>query len=84
MCIRDRYWAAWTANSSLNSTVGPDANYLAYKVVPDGYDPDKTTLGGRSSLGWDAIAITNNCKNLDAALKFIDYCASQELSLIHI
>ena len=72
------YWAAWTANSSLNSTVGPDANYLAYKVVPDGYDPDKTTLGGRSSLGWDAIAITNNCKNLDAALKFIDYCASQE------
>ena len=23
-------------------------------------------------------AVTNNCKNLDAALKFIDYCASQE------
>ena len=72
------YWNAWTANSSLTSTVGEDANYLAYKVVPDGYDADKTTLGGRSSLGWDAIAVTNNCKNLDAALKFIDYCASQE------
>ena len=38
----------------------------------------RQTLGGRSSLGWDAIAVTNNCKNLDAALKFIDYCASQE------
>ena len=55
-----------------------DANYLAYKVVADDVDPDETTLGGRSSLGWDAIAITNNCENLDAALAFVDYCASQE------
>lgn len=72
------YWDVWTPNASLNETVGEDANYLAYKVVADGVDPDETTLGGRSSLGWDAIAITNNCENLDAALAFVDYCASQE------
>ena len=72
------YWDVWTPNASLNQTVGEDANYLAYKVVADGVDPDETTLGGRSSLGWDAIAITNNCENLDAALAFVDYCASQE------
>lgn len=58
--------------------IGEDAKYLAYKVVADDVDPDETTLGGRSSLGWDAIAITNNCENLDAALAFVDYCASQE------
>lgn len=72
------YWGAWSPNTALNASVGPDANYLSYKVVPDGYDPDKTSLGGRSSLGWDAIAITNNCKDLDAALKLVDFCASQE------
>lgn len=76
--IAGAYWDVWTANSSLNETIGEDANYLAYKVVADGVDPDETTLGGRSSLGWDAIAITNNCQNLDAALAFVDYCASQE------
>ena len=78
------YWDVWTANASLNQMIGEDAKYLAYKVVADDVDPDETTLGGRSSLGWDAIAITNNCENLDAALAFVDYCASQELSLIHI
>lgn len=72
------YWDVWTANASLNQMIGEDANYLAYKVVADDVDPDETTLGGRSSLGWDAIAITNNCENLDAALAFVDYCASQE------
>lgn len=77
-CYAGSYWDVWTPNASLNSTIGEDANYLAYKVVADGVDPDETTLGGRSSLGWDAIAITNNCENLDAALAFVDYCASQE------
>lgn len=72
------YWDVWSANASLNQLVGEDANYLAYKVVADDIDPDQTTLGGRSSLGWDAIAITKNCENLDAALAFVDYCASQE------
>ncbi len=72
------YWDTWGASAALMGADNENAEYLAYKVVADGYDPEKTTLSGRSSLGWDAIAITKNCKNLDAALKFVDYCASQE------
>lgn len=72
------YWDTWTASAALIQSENEDAEFLAYKVVADGHDADKTTLSGRSSLGWDAIAITTNCKNLDAALSFIDYCASQE------
>lgn len=72
------YWDVWTPNAALIQSENEDAEFLAYKVVADGHDADATTLSGRSSLGWDAIAITTNCKNLDAALAFIDYCASQE------
>lgn len=72
------YWDVWTPNAALVQSENEDAEFLAYKVVADGHDADATTLSGRSSLGWDAIAITTNCKNLDAALAFIDYCASQE------
>lgn len=72
------YWDVWTPNASLRETVGEDAAYVAYKVLPEGVAADETTLSGRSSLGWDAIAITNNCENLDAALEFVDFCASQE------
>ena len=73
------YWDPDASSAALMQTSGNEnAEYLAYKVIPDGYDPDATTLCGRSSLGWDAIAITTNCKNLEAALAFVDYCASQE------
>lgn len=72
------YWDTWTPSAALQQSDNEDAEFLAYKVVADGHDPDATTLSGRSSLGWDAIGVTTNCKNLDAALSFIDYCASQE------
>ncbi|MDO4292453.1 MAG: extracellular solute-binding protein [Eubacteriales bacterium] len=72
------YWDPWTPSAALKQSDNENAEYLAYKVVADGHDADQTTLSGRSSLGWDAIAITKNCKNLDAALAFVDYCASQE------
>ncbi len=72
------YWDTWSASASLMASENENAEYLAYKVVADDVDPDKTTLSGRSSLGWDAIGITTNCKNIEAACKFIDYCASQE------
>lgn len=72
------YWDVANANTSLVQMNGDDASYRAYKVVADDVDPDETTLGGRSSLGSDAIAITKNCENLDVALAFVDYCASQE------
>ncbi len=72
------YWDTWTPSAALMASENPNAEYLAYKVVADDAETTDLPLAGRSSLGWDAIAITTNCKNLDAALKFIDYCASQE------
>ncbi|NBJ92012.1 extracellular solute-binding protein [Parablautia muri] len=72
------YWDTDAANASLASTIGPDAKFYSYKVVADGVDASKTTYNGRSTLGWDAIAITTNCKNPEAAMKFIDYLVSEE------
>ena len=72
------YWDPWTPSSSLMASENENAEYLAYKVIPDGAESTDLPLAGRSSLGWDAIAITTNCKNVEAAVKFIDYCASQE------
>lgn len=73
------YWDPGDANTAIKaSEEGEEGQYVAYKVIGDGIAQDQTTYGGRSSLGWDAIAITNNCKNLDAALKLVDFCASQE------
>ncbi len=72
------YWDPWTPSASLMATQNENAEYLAYKVIPDDATSADLPLSGRSSLGWDAIAITKNCKNVEAAVKFIDYCASQE------
>lgn len=73
------YWDPGDANTAIKaSDEGEKGQYVAYKVLGDGIAADETTYGGRSSLGWDAIAITNNCQNVEAALKLIDFCASQE------
>ena len=72
------YWDTWTPSATLLAAENPNAEYLAYKVIPDDATSADLPLSGRSSLGWDAIAITKNCKNVEAAVKFIDYCASQE------
>ncbi len=72
------YWDVGDANTSLKATDGEDAIFVGYKVLGNGIGEKETTYGGRSSLGWDAIGITNNCKNVDAAMKLIDYLASQE------
>lgn len=73
------YWDPGDANTAIKaSEEGEEGQYVAYKVLGDGIAADQTTYGGRSSLGWDAIAITDNCKNIDAALRLIDFCASQE------
>jgi putative aldouronate transport system substrate-binding protein len=60
------------------ATGNENGEYLAYKVVLDDAETYDIPASGRSSLGWDAIGITTNCKNIEAACKFIDYCASQE------
>lgn len=72
------YWDTDSANTSLASTIGPEAQFYSYKVVADGVDPSETRYNGRSTLGWDAIGITNNCQNPEAAIKFIDYLVSEE------
>lgn len=77
-CTFAAYWDTDAANTSLASTVGPDAQFYSYKVVPDDMDASRTTYNGRSTLGWDAIGITNNCKNPEAAMKLIDFLVSEE------
>ena len=77
-CYVGAYWDTWTPSATLMGGGNPNGEYLAYKVVNDGETNFDLPLAGRSSLGWDAIAITTNCKNIEAAVKFIDYCASQE------
>ncbi|MEZ3508171.1 MAG: extracellular solute-binding protein [Lachnospiraceae bacterium] len=72
------YWDPDSANTSLASTIGEDARFYSYKVVADGVDPSETRYSGRSTLGWDAIGITNNCQNPEAAIKFIDFLVSEE------
>lgn len=72
------YWDTDAANTSLASSVGPEAQFYSYKVVPDDMDVSETTYNGRSTLGWDAIGITDNCKNPEAAMKLIDFLVSEE------
>lgn len=72
------YWDTDGVNTTLAASVGDEAKFYSYKVVADDLSPDQTTYNGRSTLGWDAIGITNNCKNVEAAMKLIDYLASEE------
>lgn len=72
------YWDVSDANTSLRTTDGEDAIFVGYKVLGNGIGEKDTTYGGRSSLGWDAIGITNNCKDVDSAMKLINYLAGQE------
>jgi len=72
------YWDTWTPSATVMATGNENGEYLAYKVVLDDAETYDIPASGRSSLGWDAIGITTNCKNIEAACKFIDYCASQE------
>lgn len=57
---------------------GEESQLFPYKVVADGLDPAKTTYGGRSSLGWDAITITKKNKNPERTMQLINFLASEE------
>lgn len=72
------YWDIFNENTYLRSKEGEDAFYACYKVLGVGTDASETTYGGRNSLGWDAIAVTDHCENMDAALKVINFLASEE------
>lgn len=72
------YWDLGNSNTILKKDRGEESQLFAYKVVADGVDPSKTTYGGRSSLGWDAIAITKKNKNPERTMQFINFLASEE------
>ncbi|MDO4292451.1 MAG: extracellular solute-binding protein [Eubacteriales bacterium] len=72
------YWDLSDINASLREQEGKDAYFACYKVLGEGITPDQTTYGGRNSLGWDAIAVTDRCEDMDAALRVIDFLASEE------
>ncbi|MCL6458479.1 MAG: extracellular solute-binding protein, partial [Gorillibacterium sp.] len=71
-------WDAGAANTILKQDRGIEAQFFPYKVVADGVATDKTTYGGRSSLGWDAITITKANKNPERTMKFMNFLASEE------
>ena len=72
------YWDTDSVNAILKAEYGEDAQFFAYKVVADDLTAEQTTYNGRNSLGWDAIGITDNCENTRAAMKVLNYLASEE------
>lgn len=72
------YWDLREVNRYLQSTYGKDAVMLGYKVLGEGIGETETTYGGRNSIGWDAIAITDNCENIDAAMELVEFLAGEE------
>lgn len=72
------YWDISQINRYLQSNYGEDAIMLGYKVLGMGISEEETTYGGRNSMGWDAIAVTDNCENVEAAVRLADFLASEE------
>ena len=72
------YWHISNENSILRAEGSSNAFYACYKVLGNGIAGDGTTYGGRNSMGWDAIAVTDHCKDMEAALKVINFLASEE------
>jgi putative aldouronate transport system substrate-binding protein len=72
------YWDPGNANGTLKKDGGDDNQFFPYKVVAPGTDPTQTTSGPRSSLGWDAIAITKNNKHPEETMKLFNFLASDE------
>ncbi|MFF2092168.1 extracellular solute-binding protein [Paenibacillus sp. NPDC058174] len=68
------------ANSAFRAKHGEDTNKLFYgfKVTAPGVDPEKTTFGPRSSLGWDGVGITVANEHPVETIKFLDFLASEE------
>jgi putative aldouronate transport system substrate-binding protein len=72
------YWDPGNANGTLKKDGGDDNQFFPYKVVAPGTETSQTTFGPRSSLGWDAIAITKNNKHPEGTIKLFNYLASDE------
>ena len=74
------YGQALVANTVLAQTVGPEAQFMPFKVLGNNVGPDDTTFGGRGTMGWDAAGITTSAdpSNHEAIARVIDFLASRE------
>lgn len=72
------YWDLDEDTDVMKRAQGEESTFYAYKVLGEGIGETETTYSGRNSLGWDAIAITENCRDTDAALRVMDFLASEE------
>lgn len=72
----DWFWNMWTANSAL-SQVEPDVYYRSIPVVA-GAEGVTPYLGYDHRAGTSGTVITKNCKDKEAAMRFIDYYLSEE------
>lgn len=72
------YWDTDDVNKELKRKLGKNSQFYCYKVVADHLDETETTYNGRNSLGWDAIGITRSCQDTDAAMKLLNFLASEE------
>lgn len=69
-------WNLWTADSALSQE---DANQY-YKAIelPQGTSGVQQYFGYIHTSGDLGFSVTKNCKNLEAATRFIDFCLSDE------
>lgn len=72
------HWDLDDLNRYLQAAYGEDAVMLGYKVLGEGIRETETTYGGRNSIGWDAIAITDHCADVEAAMKLAEFLAGEE------
>ena len=72
------YWDLAELNHYLQNTYGEDAVMLGYKVLGEGIDERETTYGGRNTIGWDAIAVTDHCENVQDAIRLMEFLSSEE------
>ncbi|NLW10741.1 MAG: extracellular solute-binding protein, partial [Clostridiaceae bacterium] len=70
------FWSLWTPEAILTAE-DPEQYYVAIGI-PQG-TPGKQQYFGYIHTGGDlGVSITKNCKNLEAAIRFIDFCLSDE------
>lgn len=72
------YWDLEELNRYLQENYGEDAIMLGYKVLGEGIGEQETTYGGRNTIGWDAIAVTDHCENVEGAVQLMEFLSSEE------
>lgn len=70
------FWNLWTADSIL-SQEDPEQYYTAIEL-PQGTPGKQQYFGYYHTAGDLGVSITKNCKNPEAAIRFINFCLSDE------